>query len=414
MSAPTKTKVWDYEALGADGKRSKGKLDATSEATAASQLRAQGATPLKISESGRGLQMELTLPGLDRVKVKDLAIFARQFATMNGAGLSLLRSLAILEEQTPNPKLQRAVRDTRRQVEGGTSLSVAMGKHQGSVFPRLMVAMIHAGETGGFLDTALERLAINLENEAKLRAKIKSALTYPKLVLGFSLVMLAGVLLFIVPVFDKMFHQLGGTLPLPTQILVGTSHQMYWLAPLLIALAIAGVILFKRKLRDDYSFRLAFDRFKLRVPVFGPLFTKIAISRFSRNLGTLLQVGVPIMQALDVVGETAGNAVITEAMKDVRKSVREGQTMSGPLSQNSFFPAMVTQMVEVGEESGQISTMLEKIADFYDHEVDAATESLTAAIEPIMVMVMGGIIGVTIVCLYLPMFTIYQHIQGAQ
>jgi len=410
----TATKVWDYEAVDGAGKHSKGKVEASSETSAASQLRQQQLTPLKLAEAGKGLQKEIQIPGLaKRVKTKDVAILTRQFATMNASGLTLLRSLAILEEQATKPALQKAVRDVRRDVESGLSLSAAMSK-QDRVFPRLMIAMIHAGETGGFLDSALDRIAQNLEKDASLRAKIKSALTYPVIVIAFSLLMVTGVLIFIVPIFEKMFKQLGNaSLPLPTRILVAASNQFSWLAPALIAVTTAGTIWYRRKLHDDYQWRLAFDRFKLKLPVFGNLFTKIAIARFSRNLGTLLAVGVPIMQALDIVGATTGNAVVAEAMNDVKKSVREGQTMSSALVNNTLFPAMVTQMMEVGEESGQISAMLDKVADFYDREVDAAAESLTAAIEPIMVVVMGGIIGTMVVCLYLPMFTIYQHIQGA-
>jgi type IV pilus assembly protein PilC len=227
------------------------------------------------------------------------------------------------------------------------------------------------------------------------------------------MLMISGVLIFIVPIFEKMFKQLGGQLPLPTKIIVVVSHQMFWLAPLFAALLIGGGMSFRRKLRNDYAWRLAFDKVKLRLPVFGTLFTKIAISRFSRNFGTLLSVGVPVMQALDVVGGTTGNAVIGEAMKEVQASVRDGQPMSTPLVKNPIFPEMVTQMMQVGEETGQISAMLDKISDFYDHEVEVATESLTAAIEPVMVVVMGAIIGAMVICLYMPMFTIYQHIQGA-
>jgi type IV pilus assembly protein PilC len=238
-------------------------------------------------------------------------------------------------------------------------------------------------------------------------------MTYPVIVICFSLLMITGVLVFIVPIFQKMFAGLGGKLPLPTQIMVTLSHNMLWIMPLAIGITTAVTIWFKRQLREQYAWRLAFDKFKLRLPVFGSLFTKIAISRFSRNLGTLLAVGVPIMQALDVVGGTTGNAVITEAMKDVAGSVRDGQPMSAPLVNHPIFPPMVTQMMQVGEETGQISAMLDKVADFYDHEVETATESLTAAIEPVMVVVMGALVGTMVICLYLPMFTIYQHIQGA-
>ena len=284
---------------------------------------------------------------------------------------------------------------------------------QDKVFPRLMVAMIRAGETGGFLDGALDRIANNLEKDANLRAKIKSALTYPGIVLSFSAVLITAVLVFIVPIFSKMFAQLGGQLPLPTRIMVAVSHQIWWVLIILIISGVVGSYFFKKQTRENYAFRLRVDQLKLRLPVFGKLLTKIAVSRFSRNLGTLLSVGVPIMQALDVVGETTGNAVITEAMNDVKQSVRDGQSMSAPLARHDVFPAMVVQMMQVGEETGQISAMLDKVADFYDHEVETAAESLTAAIEPIMVVLMGGIVGTMVVCLYLPMFTIYQHGQGA-
>jgi type IV pilus assembly protein PilC len=411
-TAPTKVRTFSYEALDASGKRTKGKVEATNDAAAAAALRAQGVMPLSLTESGVGLQAEIKLPGFgDRVKLKDLAIVCRQFATMTSSGLSLLRALAILEEQTPKPKLANALREVRRYVEAGTSLSGALTK-QDKIFPRLMIAMIAAGETGGFLDQALDRIATNFEKDANLRAKIKSAMTYPAIVVAFSMLMLTAVLIFIVPIFEHMFAQLGGNLPLPTRILVAVSHQMFWIAPLTIAVVVVAVTAFRRKLHDDENWRLNFDRFKLRLPVFGILFTKIAISRFARNLGTLLSVGVPIMQALDIVGATTGNAVVTEAMQDVQRSVREGQTMSAPLERHPLFPAMVTNMLQVGEETGQVSSMLDKVSDFYDHEVETATESLTAAIEPLMVVVMGVMIGLMVVCLYLPMFTIYQHIQG--
>jgi type IV pilus assembly protein PilC len=408
------TRTFEYQVLDTRGKRTKGRVDASNEAAAAQILRQQGAVPLSISESGRGLRKELSIPGLTgRVKLSDMAVFARQFATMTSSGMSLLRSLAVLEDQTANPSLKKAVNEVRTDIEGGLSLSAALAR-QDKTFPVLMIAMVRAGEAGGFLDSALERIASNFEKEAALRGKIKSALTYPVIVLSFSALLIAGVLIFIVPVFERMFSQLGGKLPLPTRILVTASHTLLWSGPLFIVVAVAATVLFRGELRRRPPLRLAFDRFKLRLPVFGSLFTKIAISRFARNLGTLLGVGVPVMQALDVVGATIGNAVVADAMKDLQASVRQGQPMSVPLVDHAVFPRMVTRMIEVGEESGQISQMLDKIADFYDREVDTAAESLTASIEPIMVLVMGAVVGSMVVCLYLPMFTIYQHIQGAQ
>jgi type IV pilus assembly protein PilC len=405
-------KTFEYQSIDTTGKRARGKLDAANAIAAAHVLRQQGVLPLAISQTGTGLRRELTIPGLGgRTTVKDLAVFARQFATMNAAGMSLLRCLAVLEDQAARPSLKRALTDVRGDIERGLALSGAMAKHD-RVFPALMVAMIRAGETGGFLDSALTRIAANFEKDVLLRGKIKSALTYPAVVLGFTMLLITGVLVFIVPVFEKMFQQLGGELPLPTRIIVTTSHSLPWSGPLLLALVGTGVTLFRRQRRRNPDVRLWADRMKLRLPVFGRLFAKIAISRFARTLGTLLSVGVPVLQSLDVVGATTGNEVVTRAMAEVQKSIRNGQPMSTPLHRHPIFPPMVIQMIEVGEESGQLSQMLDKVADFYDREVDAAADALTATIEPIMVLVMGVVVGAMVVCLYLPMFTIYQHIQG--
>jgi type IV pilus assembly protein PilC len=271
---------------------------------------------------------------------------------------------------------------------------------------------VRAGEAGGMIDRALEQIAASLEKDTALRGKIKSALTYPAIVLAFTFVLIAAVLIFIVPIFEQMFKNLGGELPAITQFLVTASHNMGWIGPLAVALVVTLTVLYRRRMRESAEFRLTVDRIKLRMPVFGSLFRKLAMSRFSRNLGLLLNVGVPVMQALSVVGETTGNEVINVAMKDVQSAVRDGQPMSSALRRHKIFPEMVTQMIEVGEESGQISQMLDKVADFYDREVDSAAESLTASIEPIMVLVMGAVVGGMVICLYLPMFTIYQNIQG--
>jgi type IV pilus assembly protein PilC len=409
----TATKTFLYEAIGTDGTREKGRLEAPNEQAAVAALRQQGATPLSMSQTGTGLNRELRIPGLgNRVKLKELSVFMRQFATMSASGLTLLRSLSILEDQTPNATLKATIGEVRADIEAGRSLSASMAKHE-KVFPALTIALIRAGETGGFLDDALARIATNLEKDVALRAKIKSAMTYPVIVLAFAGLMVTGVLMFIVPIFEKMFKQLGGDLPLPTKIIVNTSHSLALVIPIFLAVAVSATVLVRHRLRTKPAFRLWFDQRKLKLPVFGKLFAKMSISRFSRNLGTLLGVGVPVMQALDVVAATTGNAVVSQAMLSVADSVRSGQSMSAPLAEHDVFPPMVAQMVEVGEESGQISAMLDRIADFYDREVDAAAEALTASIEPIMVVLMGGIVGGMVVCLYLPMFSIYQHIQGA-
>ncbi|MBT8224465.1 MAG: type II secretion system F family protein [Dactylosporangium sp.] len=408
------TRTFDYRSVDSGGKRTKGTIEAPTEAAAVHQLRQQGIVPLSIVESGSLLRKEIRIPGLTgRTTLKDLAIFARQFATMTASGMSLMRALAVLEDQTTKSSLKRAIHDTRTEIEGGVALSAALAKHD-RIFPQLMVAMIHAGETGGFLDEALERIATTFEKDATLRSKIKGALTYPVVVLGFTGILIGAVLVFIVPIFERMFHQLGGELPLPTRILVSASNSLVWSGPALLIGGVVGTSLLRKGLRTSPALRLAVDRFKLRLPVFGKLFAKIAVGRFARNLGTLLGVGVPVMAALDVVGATTGNAVVARAMRDLQVAVRDGQPMSSGFSQHDIFPQMVIQMTQVGEESGQLSQMLDKVADFFDREVDAAADSLTASIEPIMVLLMGVVVGSMVICLYLPLFTIYQNVEGAQ
>jgi type IV pilus assembly protein PilC len=406
------TKTFVYEAIDVSGTLLKGTIESDSAEAAANSLSEQRLVPLSVAGTGQGMHKELKIPGIGgRTGLKDLAIMSRQFASMTASGLTMIRALSILEDQATKPKLRQALGAIRADVQGGMPLSVAMGQHPDH-FPLLMVNMIKAGETGGFLDEALARIARMYEADSNLRAKIKSAMTYPVIVLIFSLLLGTGVIIFIVPVFEKMFKQLNGKLPLPTQVMVDLSHNMYWVLPVVIIGSVGGLKLYRRAVRDNYAFRLRVDKTKLKLPVFGPLFTKLAISRWARNLGTLLSVGVPIIQALDIVGGTAGNAVVSEAMVDVRDAVRVGSQMSGPLSKNPLFPNMVVQMLEVGEETGQITDMLDKVSDFYDREVETATDSLTSAMEPLLVVLLGAVIGVMVICLYMPMFSIYQHIQS--
>ena len=406
------TKTFTYEALDATGTLLKGKIESESADAVAISLTGQKLVPLSVAAGGVGLHGDFKMPGFARrTSLKDLAIFSRQFASMMSSGLTLLRTLGILEDQTGKPKFRAAVAQVRSDVQGGTTLSKAMSQHPDQ-FPLLMVNMVAAGEAGGFLDDALARIAKMYESDATLRAKIKSALTYPVIVLIFSLLMGTAVIVFIVPIFEKMFKQLGGKLPMPTQVMVDLSHNMYWALPLGIGTSLVISRLYRRAVRDSYAFRLRTDKLKLRLPVFGKLATKLAISRWARNLGTLLAVGVPIIQALEIVGGTSGNAVVSEAMDDVRDAVRTGSPMSRPLSKHPLFPGMVVQMLEVGEETGHTSEMLDKVADYYDQEVETATDSLTSAMEPMMVVLLGAVIGTMVVALYLPMFSIYQNIQS--
>jgi len=405
------TTTFSYEAINAAGAVVKGTVDAEDAQSASATLGDQHLIPLGITAAGAGMHRAITIPGLGgRTTLKDLAVLTRQFASMTTSGLSLIRTLGILEDQTTKPGLKAAITGVRTEVEGGTTLSTAMAAYP-EHFPLMAVNMIKAGETGGFLDQALGRIAGMYEADSNLRAKIKSAMMYPIMVLIFSLLMGAGVIIFIVPIFEKMFKDLGGKLPLPTQVMVDLSHNIWWSGPLVIVTVVVSNHFFRRGVRTNPAFRLRVDRLKLKAPVFGSLATKLAISRWARNLGSLLEVGVPIIQALDVVGDTSGNAVITEAMIDVRSAVRAGSQMSKPLSRNPLFPAMVVQMLEVGEETGQITEMLDKVADYYDHEVQTATDGLTSTMEPLLVVLLGSVIGTMVICLYLPMFSIYSNIQ---
>jgi type IV pilus assembly protein PilC len=386
-----------------------GELAAETEAALVQRLKSMGYAPVSIEQTGGGMKTELKIPGFGpKVKLKDLAIFSRQFATMINAGLSLMRALSILAEQTENPELARVNAEVRNDVEAGQSLSAAMGKFP-KVFPPLMVNMCKAGEVGGFLDAVLVQIAENYEAEVKLRSKIKSAMTYPIVVGCIALIAMTIMLTFVVPSFANIFSSLGTPLPKPTQILVDISKWMKFLLPLGIIGGISSTITWKR-IRHREGVRRVVDPWKLKVPVFGMLFSKVAIARFARNLGTMIRSGVPILQALDIVAETTGNWTITAAVKDIQESVRQGESLTQPLSQHDVFPPMVVQMMSVGEDTGALDTMLAKIAEFYDQEVEATTESLTALIEPIMIAVLGGLVGAMIVCLYLPIFDVYNHI----
>ncbi|WP_295127511.1 type II secretion system F family protein [uncultured Leifsonia sp.] len=406
------TTPYNYKGRNADGKIVKGRVDAASESAVASRLRTMGLSPVAITEAaaGTGLNREIKLGSGSGVKLKDLAIMSRQMATMIGAGLSLLRTLNILAEQSANKRLQTVLGDVRDQVESGTAISEAMRKHA-QVFPPLMINMVRAGETGGFLDGALEAVADNFEKEVKLRGAIKSAMTYPVIVLIMSLLGVLAMLIFIVPVFEKMFNGLGKQLPAPTELLVIISHQMVWIAPL-IAVAVIAFALWWPRHKNDEGVRRRLDPFKLRMPVFGALIKKIAIARFSRNFANMISAGVPILQALRIVGETSGNWVIENALTEVAEGVRQGESIATPLSKQTVFPAMVTQMVAVGEDAGSLDTMLDKIADFYEQEVESTTEQLTSLIEPLMIAFLGVVIGGMVVALYLPIFGIAGAIGG--
>ncbi len=401
---------YSYKVRSREGRFLEGKMEADGEGAVAARLRSQGMIPVSISKEAR-VHMKKELHILPKkVKLKDLAIFSRQFATMINSGLSLLRTLSILSEQTENPLLTETITKVRDDVERGGSLSASMSKHP-KVFNELYVSMVKAGETGGQLDTILARVADTFEADYKLRQKVKSAMTYPVIVAGIAMLLVTVMLLFVVPTFAKMFSDLGGELPLPTKILVTMSSSAKFMVPLFVISMVLLTIGYKRMRAKSADFRLKADQFKLKIPVFGDLFKKVALSRFARTLSLLLRAGVPVLQGLDIVGGATGNEVLARAAQDVKDSVKSGEAMSSPLKNHDVFPPMVVQMIGVGEDTGALDAMLDKVADFYDQEVESLTESLTALIEPIMIAVLGGIVGSMIIALYMPMFKIYELVK---
>jgi type IV pilus assembly protein PilC len=388
-----------------------GQLEADNAQLVVSKLRSMGYVPIEIQQQGnKALSKEIKIPGFsDRVKLKDVAVFSRQFATMINAGLSLLRALYILAEQTENKALAEVANQVRMDVEKGSSLSQALSKHP-KVFNRLYISMVKAGETGGVLDSVLLRLADTIEKQVELKRKVKSAMTYPLVVAVLVLLIVSAMLLFIIPMFEDLYTELGGKLPLPTQMLINISNfarQFWWL---IFGAEIAAVFLFRRWIGTEGG-RNQWDAMKLRAPVFGPLVRKTALARFSRTLSALVRSGVPILESLDIVAETAGNHVVAEAVRDTQQAVKRGEPLSRKLEDHAVFPPMVVQMMAVGEETGALDEMLDKIADFYDQEVEATVDALTSLIEPLLIVVMGICVGGMVISLYMPMFNIIKLIK---
>jgi len=400
-----------YKVRDQSGNLVEGQLEAEDATLVVGKLRQMGYTPIAVeAKNDNKLKADIKIPGLSgRVKLKDVAVFSRQFATMINSGLSLIRSLAILAEQTENDELARVLGEVRLDVEKGVSLSAAISKHP-KVFSRLYIAMVRSGEIGGVLDAVLMRLADTIEKQVELRRKIRSAMTYPIVALSICLLIASAMLLFIVPQFKAIYADLGGQLPLPTRILITASDLMKSYFPIFIVLAGVGIYFFRRWIKTENG-RMIWDRFKLRFPVFGLLTRKTALARFSRTLAALTRSGVGILEALDIVAETAGNEVVAVALRETQSAVKRGDTLARPLEQHEVFPPMVTQMIAVGEETGALDEMLDKIADFYDQEVTATVDALTSLIEPLMIVVMGAMVGGMVISLYLPMFNIIKLIK---
>lgn len=390
----------------------KGTIEAGSENAVTAKLRAQGLTPLDVSLTSKtGLNQEIRIPGFEkRVSVATLAVFAKQMAGLINAGLPLMRTLSILTEQAEDKKLQSALVAVHASVESGSAFSAALAHHP-EVFPPLMVSMVKVGEAGGFLGQSLSTVAETYQNEAELQGKIKAATTYPIIVFVIAILGVIAMVTFVVPIFEGMFANLGSELPIPTQILVTLSNNMMWILPTLVVLAVIGWFWWVRNRREE-NVRKAVDPLKLKLPVFGPLATKIAVARFTRSLSMMLHAGVPLVQALSIVGTASNNWKIERAVRDVQESVKQGKSFSAPLARAEVFPPMVAQMAAVGEESGTLADMLTSIADFYENEVETATEQLTASIEPILIVGIGIIIGGMVISLYMPIFSIYGEIGG--
>ena len=402
--------TYDYRVRDGAGLLHKGSIEGQSERLVVDKLREMGYTPVTITAHGSSkLSVDLKMGKKEKITLRDIVIFSRQLATMVGAGLTLIRALGVLADQTTSKSLAAVIATIRNDIERGLSFSQAISKHP-KVFPDVYIAMIRSGEVGGMLDTVLERLATMLEKQLDLRRRVKSAMSYPIGVGVIIVLVVSAMLLFIVPMFEGMYNDLGGTLPIPTRVLIGISGLLgrsWWLIAIVMTVGTIGF----RRWRATPAGRLAFDGLKLRLPIAGIVVHKTAIARFSQTLAALTRSGVPIMDALEIVGDTAGNAVVAKALTEARTQVRYGESLSAALANQPVFPSMVVQMMAVGEETGALDEMLEKIGEFYDAEVSATVDSLTSLIEPILMVTMGGTVGGMVVALYLPMFQIINLVK---
>jgi type IV pilus assembly protein PilC len=405
--------TFDYKVRDKGGQLITGKLEGDSLPLVVGRLREMGYMPVSVTPArGEGLKTEIVIPGLsDRIKKKEVALFTRQFATMVDSGLSISRSLGVLAAQTENKYLAADLRQVREDVEAGSSLSAALAKHP-KAFDNLYVSMVQAGEVGGSIDTVLKNTANQLEKEVELNRKIRGAMTYPVVVVSVIFVIFVVMMLFVVPVFKKLFKTLGGKLPYPTRVVISISNVLLsWRLILFVVILVAGYVAFRWWKSTDKG-RVVWDRFKMRLPVIGPLVHKAALSRFASTLSSLLSAGVPVLESLDIVAQASGNAIVQEAVLDTKNGVREGQPFSEPMRQHDVFPTLVIQMVEVGEQTGALDEMLQRVADFYTGEVDQTVDNLTSILEPFLIVTMGIVIGAVIISLYLPMFDYIKLVQS--
>jgi type IV pilus assembly protein PilC len=397
-----------FRAVDVAGLPAKGEVEAQSKQAVADQLKARGLIVLDVGAKGGSKQLNVAF--FERVKAHDLTVFTRQLSTMVSSGMSLLRALYVLEGQTESKKLRETLVEVRKDVEAGLLFSDALERHP-KVFGPLYVAMVRAGETGGMLEGALLRTADQLEKDDSLRRQVKSAMIYPSVIISFALIVLLALVAFLVPIFASIFKEFGGNLPAITQVTVAMSHGLthYWYFGLV---GVVGLVVGFQKWRKSSWGRPQWDAFRLKIPMkIGDVVQKVALARWSRTLSALTSAGVPILQALDITSKTAGNAVIEKAMADVIVSVKNGGTISEPLKSVPVFPAMVSHMIGVGEETGALDAMLTKVAEFYEDEVNAAVKALTSILEPVMIVVVGGIVGFIVISMYMPLFKVYDQIK---
>ncbi len=397
-----------FKAMDLAGMPAKGEVEAETKQQVAQQLKERGLVVVDIAHKYRSKELNLEL--FSKVGAKDLAVASRQLATMVSSGMAIMRALHVLETQTESKVLRETIGGVRKDVEAGLLLSDALARYP-KVFGPLYVSMVRAGETGGVLEECLIRVADQLEKDAALRRQVRAAMIYPTVIITFAVIVLMALVAFLIPVFVGVFKQFPGKLPALTAFMVSFSHivtHQWWL---MIGVTVGTVVGFLKFKKSKWG-RPHWDAFKLRVPMkIGDVVQKVAIARWSRTLASLTSAGVPILQAIEITGKTAGNAVIENSMGDVIDSIKGGGTISAPLKEVGAFPPMVAQMVGVGEETGALDTMLEKIADFYDSEVEAAVKALTSIMEPVMIIVVGGIVGVIVISMYLPLFSIYNSIK---
>lgn len=404
--------TFDYKVRDRNGNLIEGSLDGDDLGLVVNRLRTMGYLPISVTPSvARGFGRALVIPGLtDRIKGKDVAVFTRQFATMVDSGLSISRALAVLSAQVSNDVFAQILRDVREDVESGLSLSAALAKHP-KVFDELYVSMVRAGEIGGSIDVVLRTVATHLEKQVELSRKIRGAMAYPVVVVSVIAVIFVAMMVLIVPVFVRLFKTLNAPLPVPTKIVIAISDTLTtWHAGVVVAVVVLGIVGLKKWVATEKG-RAKWDAWKLRPPIFGPLAHKAALARFAYTLSSLVSSGVPVLESLDIVGRASGNSLIASATQEIKRAVREGRSFADPMRANPVFPQLLVQMVEVGEQTGALDDMLGRAASYYQGEVDQTVDNLSSILEPVMVVMMGGVVGTVIISLYLPMLTYIKYVH---